>query len=173
MDGRRRTRARIRSSKVSTGIRPSTTSCTVHLGASGHTTAKPSEPRSTWREPRPPRGKGPDAQLDHYLIELRGVDDVQNDDDVEVGIYSTQDLSMRSSAGTDLPDQSLRVTPNPRWRTETKGRIVDGVLTTDVIEVLYLSWKISTTGPFGQASEHEFRDVRFRVSLQPDGTTGP
>ena len=118
----------------------------------------------------PPPEERTRRDLDHYLIELRGLDDMRHDDHVEVGIYSTQDLSMRSSAGTDLPNQSLRVTPNPRWRTETKGRIVDGVLTTDVIEVLYLSWKIPTTGPFGQASEHEFRDVRFWVSLQPDGT---
>ncbi len=108
--------------------------------------------------------------LNLYLIELRGLDDVQNDDDVEVGIYSTEDQSLRSAAGTDLPHQSFQVTSNPRWRTETKGRIVDGVLTTDVIDVLYLSWKIPTTGLFGQASEHEFRDVRFRVSLRPDGT---
>ena len=108
--------------------------------------------------------------LDLYLIELRGLDDIRNDDEVEVGIYSTGDLSLHSLAGTDLPHQSFQVTPNPRWRTETKGRIVNGVLTTDVIEVLYLSWKIPTTGLFGQASEHEFHDVRFRVSLLPDGT---
>ena len=108
--------------------------------------------------------------LDLYLIELRGLDDLRNDDDVAVGIYSTADLSQRSPAGTELPHQSFRVTPNPRWRTQTKGRIVDGVLTTDVIDVLYLSWQIPTTGAFGQASEHEFHDVRFRVSLQPDGT---
>ena len=87
--------------------------------------------------------------LNLYLIELRGLDDVQNDDDVEVGIYSTEDQSLRSAAGTDLPHQSFQVTSNPRWRTETKVRIVDGVLTTDVIHVLYLSWKIPTTGLFG------------------------
>ena len=108
--------------------------------------------------------------LDLYLIELRGLDDLRHDDDVEVGIYSTEDLSLSSSTGTELPHQSFRVTPNPRWRTQTKGRIVDGVLTTEVIEVLYLSWQIPTTGPFGQASEHEFRDVRLRISLKPDGT---
>jgi len=108
--------------------------------------------------------------LDLYLIELRGLDDLRNDDDVAVGIYSTADLSQRSPAGTELPHQSFRVTPNPRWRTQTKGRIVDGVLTTDVIDALYLSWQIPTTGAFGQASEHEFHDVRFRVSLQLDGT---
>jgi len=120
------------------------------------------KPAVHWRRTR--------RDLDLYLIELRGLDDLRNDDDVEVGIYSTADLSMISEAGTDLTRQSFRATSNPRWRTQAKGRIVDGVLTTDVIEVMYLSWKIPTTGPFGQASEHEFRDVRFRVSLQADGT---
>lgn len=108
--------------------------------------------------------------LDLYLVELRDLDDLRNDDHVEVGIYSTADLSMSSQSGVPLPHQSFQVTPNPRWRTETTGRLVDGVLTTAVIPAMYLSWKVPTTGPFGQASEHEFRDVRFRVSLDPDGT---
>ena len=108
--------------------------------------------------------------FDSYLIEVRGLDDLRNDDHVEVGIYSTEDVSMRSQTGAHLPNQSLRVTPNPRWRTETQGRIVDGVLTTDVIDVMYLRWQIPLTGAFGQASEFEFHDIRFQVSLRPDGT---
>lgn len=108
--------------------------------------------------------------FDSYLIEVRGLDDLRNDDHVEVGIYSTEDVSMRSQTGAHLPNQSFRVTPNPRWRTETQGRIVDGVLTTDVIDVMYLRWQIPLTGAFGQASEFEFHDVRFQVSLRPDGT---
>ena len=78
------------------------------------------KPAVHWRKTR--------RDLDLYLIELRGLDDLRNDDDVEVGIYSTEDLSMGSAAGTELLHQSFRVTPNPRWRTQTKGRIVDGVL---------------------------------------------
>ena len=108
--------------------------------------------------------------FDSYLIEVRGLDDLRNDDHVEVGIYSTEDVSMRSQTGAHLPNQSFRVTSNPRWRTETQGRIVDGLLTTDVIDVMYLRWQIPLTGAFGQASEFEFHDVRFQVSVQPDGT---
>ncbi len=108
--------------------------------------------------------------FDSYLIEVRGLDDLRNDDYVEVGIYSTEDVSMRSQTGAHLPNQSFRVAPNPRWWTETQGRIVDGVLTTDVIEAMYLRWQIPLTGAFGQASEFEFHDVRFQVSLQADGT---
>ena len=165
MDVRRRTRARTRSSKGSTASQAVDNHLYRALGCvrvyDGDIRERGGDTPAEQRTRR---------ALTLYLIELRGLDDVQNDDDVEVGIYSTEDLSLRSAAGTDPPHQSFQVTSNPRWRTETKGRIVDGVLTTDVIDVLYLSWKIPTTGLFGQASEHEFRDVRFRVSLRPDGT---
>ena len=108
--------------------------------------------------------------FDSYLIEVRGLDNARNDDHVEVGIYSTDDVSMRSQTGEHLPNQSFRVTLNPRWRTETQGQIIDGLLVTDVIDEMYLRWRIPLTGAFGQASEFEFHDVRFRVSLQKDGT---
>ena len=108
--------------------------------------------------------------FDSYLIEVRGLDDLRNDDHVEVGIYSTEDVSMRSQTGAHLPNQSLRVSPNPRWRTETQGRIVNGMLTTDVIKAMYLRWQIPLTGAFGQASEFEFHDVRFQLSVQLDGS---
>ena len=101
---------------------------------------------------------------------MRGLDDLRKDDHVEVGIYSTEDVSMRSQTGAHLPSQSLRVSPNPRWRTETQGRIVNGLLTTDVIETMYLRWQIPLTGAFGQASEFEFHDVRFQLSVQLDGS---
>ena len=77
---------------------------------------------------------------------------------------------MRSQSGEHLPNQSLRASPNPRWQTETGGRIVNGLLTTDVIEDMYLRWQIPLTGAFGQASEFEFHGVRFQMSVQTDGT---
>ena len=43
--------------------------------------------------------------FDSYLIEVRGLDDLRNDDHVEVGIYSTEDVSMRSQTGAHLPNQ--------------------------------------------------------------------
>jgi hypothetical protein len=107
--------------------------------------------------------------LDPFLIEIRGLDDPKNDDHVEVGIYSPEDTPMQGSDGIMLPNQTLGVTTNPHWRTTVSGRIVDGQLTTDVIPVVYMRWILSTWGVFG-TQDHEFRDVRFRMSLQPDGT---
>src|SRR4029077_7733237 len=47
--------------------------------------------------------------------------------------------------------------------------IVDGVLTTDVIPVYYMKWVLSTWGPFG-LQDHVYRNAKFRMSLEPDGT---
>ena len=110
-------------------------------------------------------------RLDPFLIELRDVDDLQNDDRVEVGIYSIprDDLIIGSQVGAPLPDQSFHVSSNPKWRNEATGRIVDGELVTDVLDRMYLSYLMSTWGPFGEVSEHEFRRVRLRLRLDDSG----
>ncbi len=120
------------------------------------------------------RGTGASTHqyLDPFLIELRGLDDLKNNDHVEMSIYSTADgdLSLKAADGSDLAYQTFTITPNPRWRTTVKARIVDGVLMADPIPMMHLHWVMSTWGTFGQVSEHEFRDVRFRLTLGPDGT---
>jgi hypothetical protein len=117
------------------------------------------------------RGTGPQARayIDPFLIEIRGLDDLKNDDHVEVGIFSTDDTPLQGSDGNSLPLQTLAATTNTRWRTTAAGRIVDGQLITDVIPVLYTKWVLPTWGAFG-VQDHEFRDVRFRMSIQSDGT---
>ena len=107
--------------------------------------------------------------LDPFLIEIRGIDDLKNDDHVEVGIYSPEDTPLQGSDGNALPNQTLGVTKNAHWRTTVSGRIVDGQLTTDVMPVVYMRWILPTWGVLG-TQDHEFRDARFRMSLQPGGT---
>ena len=117
-----------------------------------------------------------DSYMRRFLVELRGVDDLKNNDHVKVGIYSTAEgkVSLKAADGSDVTHQTFTITPNPRWRANTRARIVDGVLTSESIPVLYLS----RGGDFGSGwgpgfvfrNELEFRDVRFRLTLQPDGT---
>ena len=104
-------------------------------------------------------------------MELRDVDDLQNDDRVEVGIYSIeeQDLILQSPGGEPLPNQSFRISSNTKWRNQTTGRIVDGELRIDNLDRLYLKYRMSTWGAFGEAYSHEFRRVRFKLQLEPDG----
>ena len=78
--------------------------------------------------------------------------------------------------------QTFTITDNPRWRAQTTARIVDGVLMLKPVPVV----RLSRAGGFGArggpyvsgasetafvfANEFEFRDVRFRLTLHPDGT---
>jgi len=109
--------------------------------------------------------------LDAFLIELRGVDDLRNDRRVEVGVYSLEadDLVLQSPGGEPLSHQSFRVSSNPQWRNETTGRILNGELHVDHLDRLYLRYRMSTWGAFGEAYSHEFRRVRFKLKLEADG----
>jgi hypothetical protein len=113
------------------------------------------------------------------------VDDAKNDDRVEIGVYSTADgeFSLKAASGTDVPYQTFTITDDARWRAHTTGRIVDGVLMSDPIPVVRLSRAggfaagrarlyegVLPETAFVGASEFEFRDVRFRLTLNPDGT---
>src|SRR5262245_48665713 len=69
--------------------------------------------------------------LDHFLIEVRGLDDATNDDLVEVGIYTPEDTPIQGSDGSALSNQTIGVTTNPHWRTTVRGKIVNGKLSTD------------------------------------------
>ena len=111
------------------------------------------------------------GDLDPFLIEIRDLDDPRNDDRVEVGIYSPEiaDLILRTPAGEPLPDQSFRVSANPHWRNEATGRLVDGELLIDDVDRLHLRYRLFTWGPFADAYSQEFRRVRFRLRIGPDG----
>jgi hypothetical protein len=117
-----------------------------------------------------------------FLVELRGVDDVKNDDRVEMSLYSMADTesSLKAGDGSDVAYQTFTITDNPRWRAETTARIVDGVLISDPVPVMRLSrrggFAASTANyqpgspNFVRAGEFELRRVRFRLTLKPDGT---
>ena len=118
------------------------------------------------------RSTGPAAHayIRPFLLEIRGLDDVRNDDHVDVGIYSTDDTPLQGPDGKAMSNQTLTITKNPRWRTTVAGRIVNGQLTTDVADVIYLHEVLSTWCLFGQGYEYEFYKARFRMSLEADGT---
>lgn len=119
------------------------------------------------------RGNGGSIQqgggIPAFLIEIRGVDNPQNDDRVEVGVYSTDDVPIQSQTGGALPNQTLHISPNPRFQNEMHGRIVNGEIVTDTLDAMRLKWRISTLGLFGDASENVFRRARLRLKLDPDG----
>ena len=111
------------------------------------------------------------SDFDPFLLEIRDLDDPQNDDKVEVGIYSLEadDLILSSPAGEPLSHQSFRVSSNPQWRNEVIGRIVNGELLIDGVDKMFLRYRMFTWGAFGEAYAHEIRRVRFKLQLEPDG----
>jgi hypothetical protein len=97
------------------------------------------------------------------LITLKGVNDLRNAKDVEVGFYANADPIQLSPTREAIPNATYAMTQDPRYRAIAHGRIVDGVLTTDPIDVRF---------PFdvnGIHLERSLRDARLRVTFTPNG----
>lgn len=97
-----------------------------------------------------------------YLIEVAGVHDGRNDDDVQVGIYLGLDPLRQNAAGGVQSDTTLRISADPRWHNLVHGKIRDGVLTTDAFDVNLPSDPLWIPG-------FNFKQARLRLEFQPDG----
>lgn len=97
------------------------------------------------------------------LIRLRGIDDIRNDDDVEVGFYAAADPIALSAAGAPVPNSTYAGMQDERFRAVTRGRIINGVLTTDPVDVRF---KKSINGLL---LDRPLRDARVRMTLSADG----
>jgi hypothetical protein len=97
------------------------------------------------------------------LLEVNGVDDSRNDDSVEVAIYSSEDPVPYDAQEKGLPNASLTATDNPRWRNLVKGKIEDGVLTTDAFDLLL---------KFGyrEGTEYDLKGAQLELNLLADGS---
>ena len=104
------------------------------------------------------------------LLEITDVDSLVNDDDVTLTTYRGQDGLMIDAAGKFLPGGSNRA--DHKWGKKFisafKGRIKDGVLTTDPVAHWYMPAKYT----FQDVTTRYFRDARFHLSLTPDRASG-
>ena len=98
------------------------------------------------------------------MVEVSGIDDDRNDDEVWVTIlYSGDDLK-RSPAKVVLPDYTYRVSQDPAFAQDFvrfRGKIVDGVLTTAPADQLHIH---EVTG-----IETTFIRPRLRLEMTADG----
>ncbi len=77
------------------------------------------------------------------LLQVRGIDDPRNDDDVRVQVFASPDAPPVGADGSVLPFGTLSAESDPQFRsTVGNGKIVDGVL---------------TAGPF---------DLKVRINIQ-------
>jgi hypothetical protein len=97
------------------------------------------------------------------LITLDDVDDIRNDDDVEVGLFANADPIELSPNREPLRDATYAIQQDPRFQARTRGRIKDGVLTSDPVNVRF--HKITN----GIYLERPLNDARVNMTLSADG----
>ena len=107
--------------------------------------------------------------LGMILIDVSGVDDVENDDDVTVSFYRSIDQFAQGSTGEPVPFTSYRVDTapdgTPRYGDSLKGSIKDGVLSTESGDI-----KLPFYGNY-TFNQHVFRDMSIELTLSDDGET--
>ncbi len=98
------------------------------------------------------------------LMEITGVTDPRNSPDVRVAFYRAADPFSIDAAGRILPYASYRVDSNagkPRYGAVARGRIVDGVLTTEPIDAKLPFYANSAF------AEIQLRDMHLSMDLTP------
>lgn len=97
------------------------------------------------------------------LVKLDDVDDLRNDNSVKVGLYANADPLQVSPTRDALEYATYAMDADPRFRAETTGRILDGVLTTDPVDVRF-HHVVN-----GMYLERPLRDARIQATLSPQG----
>jgi hypothetical protein len=98
-----------------------------------------------------------------YVIEVTGITDPRNSDNVEVGIYQSVDPLVQDGAGGVQADATMHISADPRWQAHTHGTIKDGVLTTDPVD-------FDLRNDAVWMPEFHFRRARLKLEIQPDGS---
>jgi len=99
------------------------------------------------------------------LLQIDGMTDPRNNAHVTVGIYSSPDQAAVDAAANVLPDASLSASDDPKYRATTEGRMVDGVITTDPVDIRL---KYRSAGYVD--TDFYIKGARLRLEPQPDGS---
>jgi hypothetical protein len=97
------------------------------------------------------------------LLTLSGVDDLRNDDSIEVGFYANADPIRLSPTRKPLAYGTYAMDQDPRFRAKAQGRIHDGVLTTEPVD-LRLRHVVNS-----MRLERVLRDARLQATLSEEG----
>ena len=107
------------------------------------------------------------------VILLRGVDSLERDNSVDVIYANTPDRPVLDSSGKFLPGMSFSISDKPpRNRNVLKGRIENGVLTTDRQDVvLTQTWGQGGARDIrGNRTKYDMRRARLRLTFLSDGS---
>jgi hypothetical protein len=92
------------------------------------------------------------------LITLDGVNDIRNAPNVQVGIYASADPIQLSPTREPVTFATYSPMQDPRFRANTRGRIVNGVLTTQPVDVRF--YKVTNS----MYIERVLRHARLQVT---------
>ena len=98
------------------------------------------------------------------LLEITGMDDAQNDDEVEVQLLSASSSVTMNAVDEIMQHVSINVHENPRYHNAlAKGKIENGILTSEPVDIRI---KVKQ-----QTSDNEFwlRSARIRAEVLDDG----
>ena len=98
-----------------------------------------------------------------WLIEISGIDDPANDEDVTVMIDKSVDIITRDATGEAMRDITFRLDSNSRSHNVVHGRIKDGMLVTDVFDM----YMVSDPKLLPYLNLHK---ARLRFKLNADGS---
>lgn len=98
------------------------------------------------------------------LVRLSGVDSLEHDDAVELGIYSSADPVPVDAQGAMMDRASLSITSDPRHRNVTPARIENGMVVAGPFAL-----RLDFRGQFLKG-EYALHDAQVRLELLPDGT---
>ena len=111
-----------------------------------------------------------DLRFDRMMIELTNVQDLANDDNVQVTVYRGLDRLLTDATGNKvMPGGSQRIDDRfgKSFIKQFRGKIVDGVLTTEPVDRLVIPWT-EMDSPTIQI----MRGARLRLKLTPTGAEG-
>lgn len=99
------------------------------------------------------------------LIEVTGVDDVENDDSVHVRVYGSTDAPPTAADGSVLPYGTLSAHPDERYHgTDAPGSIVGRLVTAGPADI---RWRFNIQIVEADLS---LRDAWIRLEIREDGT---
>lgn len=110
------------------------------------------------------------SRYNRLMFELTGVDSLTNDPDVTVTIYRGLDRLLTDATGNKvMPGGSQRI--DTRWGAklvrQAKGKIVNGVLTTEPLDDLVIPWM-----NLGVPTFQIVRDMRLKFNLTATSAQG-
>ena len=103
------------------------------------------------------------AAMGAWLISISG-EDLMKDGEVTVTLEGSIDSVTTADANAHVQsDMTYRIAANPAWRNVLRGRIRDGIITT---EPTTITMKCDAY----IQPVYEFREARIRLKVKPDGT---